>query len=108
MPEKESDIVAAICDYLSLRNHMFWRQNTSPTVNKSNDGWSFRKMPRYARKGVPDIILIRPGGGFVGLEVKTRTGVQSAEQKEFEADCDRMGAEYFIVRSVDEVQDFGL
>jgi hypothetical protein len=67
--ERESDIQTSIYDYLAYRKVFFWRQNTAPTVNKSDDGWSFRRLPKYARRGVPDIIVVQRGR-FIGLEVK--------------------------------------
>jgi hypothetical protein len=81
--ERESDIVSSICEYLAARRHFLWRQNTAPAVQKSADGWQFRRMPKHALKGVPDIILIRsPRGQFVGLEVKRQAGKLSTEQEE--------------------------
>jgi hypothetical protein len=65
----ESEIQSAICDYLFLRKHIFWQQNTLPTVQKSNDGWSFRRMPKYAIRGVADIIVAHVGRPYF-LEVK--------------------------------------
>ena len=65
-------------------------------------------MPKHSKKGVPDIILLRHSTGqFVGLEVKTTEGVQSKEQKEFEKESKAAGAEYYIVRSIDDVQALG-
>jgi hypothetical protein len=108
MKETESQIVSAICDYLAARRHFFWRQNTSPTVNKTADGWSFRRMPKHALKGVPDIILIKPGGRFVGLEVKTETGRVSVDQLAFATNCRIVGGEYHVVRSIDDARALGL
>jgi hypothetical protein len=105
----ESEIVRSICDYLALRKHHFWRQNTAPAVQKSADGWRFRRMPTHALKGVPDIILIKPPHGqFVGLEVKRPEGRLSPEQKAFEAACQAQGGQYHVVRSIAEVQALGL
>jgi hypothetical protein len=107
--ESESDIVRSICDYLALRKHLFWRQNTAPAVQKSAEGWRFRRMPLYALKGVPDIIVIKPPHGqFVGLEVKRQEGRLSPEQKEFEAACQAQGGQYHVVRSIEEVMALGL
>ena len=83
MEQRESEIQSSICDYLAYRKVFFWRQNTAPSVNKSKDGWSFRRMPKHSRRGVPDIIIIE-GGQFIGLEVKRLRTYQSPEQKEFE------------------------
>jgi hypothetical protein len=62
--ERESDIVSAICDYLAARHHFYWRQNIAPTFDSTKG--VFRRMPKHALRGVPDIILIKNGGRFVG------------------------------------------
>jgi len=105
--EKESDIQTAICDYLSLKKYFFWRQNTSPTVQITGDKWHFRRMSKYAMKGIPDIIIIKEGK-FIGLEVKTSVGVISQNQKEFKFGCENAGGEYYIVKSIDDVTKLGL
>ena len=107
MEERESDIVRAICDYLAYRKVFFWRANTAPTVNKSKEGWSFRRMPKHALKGVPDIIVIK-AGQFIGLEVKREKGKLSLDQVEFRLRAEAAGAKYYIVRSIDDVRVLGL
>jgi hypothetical protein len=105
----ESDIIRSICDYLALRKHHFWRQNTAPTVQKSTNRWQYRRMHTHALKGVPDIIVIKPPSGqFVALEVKRPEGRLSVEQKEFEAACQARGGQYHVVHSIEEVQALGL
>lgn len=49
--------------------------------------------------GVSDMILLRPGD-IIFIEMKTETGVQSAEQKKFEALVTGLGFKYIIVRSL--------
>lgn len=95
----ETEAQAAICDYLALRHLFFWRNNNIPVFS---DG-QFRSMPKYARKGIPDIILIK-GGKFIGLEVKAPKGVLSDSQKEFAKDIEANGGYYYVVRSIDDVQ----
>lgn len=97
--ELEKDIQNAICDYLALKKYFFWRQNVIPVMNP--DG-SMRRLPKYVKKGVPDIILIKDGL-FIGLEVKRKNTYQSKEQKDFEADVTEAGGQYYVVRSVDDV-----
>ena len=65
-------------------------------------------MPKHSLKGVPDIILIKEGGQFVGLEVKRSGGRASPEQLEFQRRAHERGAAYCIVRSIDDVQTLGL
>lgn len=105
--EKETDILRAVCDYLQLRKtsqkYLFWRANNIGMY----DGKDYRPLPKYSMLGVPDINLIHRGR-YIGLEVKTKTGVQSDNQKEFQRQCEDAGGQYFIVRSVNDVINIGL
>lgn len=106
-PQLEKEIQLAICDYLALKRLFFWRQNTAPTVQKKDTGWFFRKMPKHARRGVPDIIVVRKGT-VIFLEVKRPGGKLSPDQEDFRADCAREGVQYYVVTSLDDVQKIGL
>ncbi len=103
--ENESGIQSAICDYLALKRHFFWRQNTAPAFDWKSK--QFRRMPKHAMNGVPDIILIHDGL-FVGIEVKSATGRQSPGQVEFENAVKGAGGRYYVVRSVSDVIKIGL
>lgn len=100
----ESDIIAAIGDYLAYKGHFFWRQNTNPIFREGH----FVKMPKYAIRGVPDFILIRLSGIFCGIEVKAEKGRQSPDQKEFERRCKEFGGQYILAYSIDDVIAAGL
>ena len=103
----ESDALRQVCDYLQLRKKkigfMFWRTNNTPIWQEDR----FRAIPKYSMKGVPDVIVIKDGF-FIGLEIKTKAGRQSDHQKEFEKQCKENGAEYYIVRGLDDVIEIGL
>lgn len=105
MPQLEKDIQLAICDYLALKKHFFWRTNTVGMYDPTKK--VFRAMPKYGRSGIPDIILIKDGF-FIGLEVKRPKTYQGEAQKEFEKRCKENGAEYHVVRSIDDVIEIGL
>lgn len=102
----EKEIQLAICDYLAMKHYFFWRQNTSPMFEKSTG--FYRPMPKYSKNGVPDILLIKKGGMFVGLEVKRPKGKLSDVQIIFQEECKKLGAEYHVVTSIDDVQKLGL
>ena len=104
MPSNENIIQDAICQYLTLKRYFFWRSNTTGLYDPKTQG--FRRMPKYAIAGVPDIIIISDGF-FIGLEVKDK-GKQSDNQKAFEENCTKAGGVYAVVRSVDDVIALGL
>lgn len=97
---KETDIQKTICDYLALRNYFFWRSNTTPIFDPTRH--SFRAMPKYAMKGVADILLLEDGI-FYAIEVKSRTGKQSDKQKVFQGLVEKKGGIYILAKSLEEV-----
>lgn len=109
MAVKETAIQAAIITYLGILENQgkiwFTRLNNIPPVNKGADGkMMFRRLPRGAKRGIPDILVITKGK-TIGLEVKTPTGRQSKEQKDVECHFKRHGQEYYVVRSLEEVEN---
>jgi hypothetical protein len=99
--ESETNIQNSICEYLQAKKFFFWRNNNVPIFDAKRN--AYRSMPKYAMKGVADIILLVNGFSYF-LEVKTKTGKQSTEQKKFEKGVKEAGCKYFVVRSIDDVQ----
>jgi hypothetical protein len=92
----------AVCKYLRSMGVMFWRSNNMPTYDPKLG--MYRAMGEFSVKGVPDIICIGEGGIFIGLEIKGTRGVVSADQILFKKRCERLGAQYHIIRDVEEVK----
>jgi len=65
-------------------------------------------MPKYALKGVPDVIVITDGGFVVFLEIKRPGGKLSPEQVVFRDRCKEIGAEYHIISDLDQLKEIGL
>ena len=103
--ESEGKIQLDILKYLRKENVMCWRQGNHALYDTKTN--TYRENP-YAMRGVPDIICILEEGTFCGIEVKTKTGRQSADQKFFEKRCDSRGALYHVVRSLEDVKKLGL
>lgn len=101
----EKEIQLAICDYLAMKKHFFWRQNTNGMYDPTKK--VFRAMPKYSMNGVPDIIVVKDGY-FIGLEVKRKGSKQSQGQKDFEKLCKEAGGEYYVVSSIDDLVEVGL
>ena len=58
------------------------------------------------RVGVADRIVILPGGRVWFVELKTATGRLSPLQQVFAADMRRMGMNYIVIRSKEEVDQW--
>ncbi len=102
----EKDIQREICDYLFSKGVFFWRSNNVPVFAMSGSGFRrFHSMPKYAPKGLPDIICLVKGR-FIGLEVKrpnnpSKTGHEN--QIEMGKKIDKNGGLYKIVFSLNDV-----
>src|SRR3990172_5737136 len=94
----EKDIQREICEWLEKNNYFFWRQNTMPVFAMSGSGTKrFRAMPKYALKGLPDIMVIYEGI-FIGLEVKRPSHINKREEQEITgAKIKANGGQYFVV-----------
>jgi hypothetical protein len=66
---------------------------------KTADGWFFKT----GRPGCPDITLV-VNGKFIGLEVKDVWKKQSEGQKKAEKQIKFAWAEYYVVKSLEEVK----
>jgi len=53
-------------------------------------------------KGASDLVVIFPNGKLCFVELKTNTGTQKPEQKDFESRVSSLGYEYHLIRSLDE------
>jgi hypothetical protein len=104
----ESEIQAAICEYLTFRRRFFVRLNNIAAPYRDTKGeLRFRKMGKYARPGLADILVVKDGRAIF-LEVKREGGKHSPEQVNFGSDAIVAGARYHLVRSVAEVLTIGL
>jgi len=107
----EADIQRKICHYLEKQGYLFWR--FSPETYNAKLGRHIKH--RFVPNGLPDLMLIHPGETkafphhtFIGLEVKGPRGKASAAQVLMQKRFGVANAEYYIVKSVDEVKALGL
>lgn len=56
-------------------------------------------------KGAPDLVVLKDNARCVFLELKTPRGKRSPEQEAFAETIQRLGFEYRLVRSVDDIKD---
>ena len=60
-------------------------------------------------EGTPDLICGFPIGGLcvmLGIEVKTKIGKESEEQKEFGINLERIGGFYSVINSLEQAKEF--
>ncbi len=105
MATPEGQIVNAICDYLALKKRFFYRNNNTPIYDPARK--TFRAMPKYTMRGIPDIICVKDGR-YIGIEVKTDKGTLSEHQHEFGRGLTLAGGDYVVARCIDDVQRPGL
>jgi hypothetical protein len=86
------------------QGYLFSRTNDSPIYDKTQG--AFRALPKYTRRGWPDICLIK-SGVFYGIDVKAEKGKLSAHQQTLGEEIERNGAKYIVARSIDDLQAAG-
>lgn len=101
----EKDIQKACIDYLHmLRNQgklLFVRNNSFAGSFSRPDG--SQGYIRNNMAGSPDLIVFTKGGRNLMLEVKSETGKQSPDQIAWEKAATKLGHNYYIIRSVEEL-----
>ena len=82
----ENDVKRQVKDYLSIKKYYHF-----PILQGLG-----------AKKGIPDIIAIK-NNRVLFLEIKKPGGKQSEYQKQFQADIEGHGGEYYTVKSLDDL-----
>lgn len=102
---KESTIQKGVIKYLqhleNLGHLYFFRSGAGAVKIKGKD-----KKERYfktGKKGCPDITVCYRGG-FYGLEIKSPTGRQTANQKKAQQAIEQARGKYYLIRDVLEVE----
>lgn len=104
-PVSERAIHKAVCDALSLlaRRGVVWFHVANERPTTAREGATLKRMG--VRAGVADFVVVLPGslGPHIGfMELKSKTGRLSAEQKLFRDDVTRLGCLYALPRTVDQ------
>jgi hypothetical protein len=87
----EKDIQRSIMAWLKRGRYVHWRQQAGKYF--------------ATKSGLPDIVVVlAPYGHVLGLEVKSAVGKQRPAQKKFQAQLEKAGGTYQIVRTLDEAK----
>lgn len=90
--EKESDIVRAICDYLTARRVFWWRDASGHTRGRKLNG----------KRGIADVCGIYRGKPLA-IEVKRKDGALSVAQFNWLESFKAAGGVVILATSVDDV-----
>lgn len=111
MSELEVKIQNKICEYLQKKGYFFFRLNNTPVFDqKLNNGYgAYRAQGKWSAPGLADILLVdtEKYGRAVFFEIKSEKGKQSADQRLFEHRCHTTNAEYYLVRSIEDIKKAG-
>ena len=100
----EKEIENLILEYLSYMPGYFWKNQSVGVYDSVRK--QFRKSHnKFHVNGISDILGCLPGGLLVGIEVKTKKGRATENQKAFLEKIDRLGGITFIARSVEDVKE---
>ena len=102
----ERALQKAICEYLTMEwpQLVFWRVDSVGIFDPIRKAYRSNRDP-YKIKGVSDIIGINTLTGlFIAIEVKTKTGRVSPDQKWFIDRINASGGLAFVARSIDDVE----
>ena len=94
----EAILQKAALDWLSTIPGIYFFRSGAGMV-KTEEGRVFKT----GKPGCPDITVCKDGR-FLGLEIKTPTGRQSATQKLAQLQIEEAGGEYHIIKSIDELK----
>ncbi|MBR9701062.1 hypothetical protein GOV11_04310 [Candidatus Woesearchaeota archaeon] len=98
--EKESDIQKAIVQYFKCRGIFCWVNKTQGTYDVAKR--TFRR--NTTMKGIPDILGVMQGGRMLAIEVKSKTGSLTPEQRNFIENANSLGAFSGMCRSVKDAE----
>ena len=106
MKETEAQIQKAILQWGTYKKILMHRINVIGTpVHKKDGSTGYRPSTNAGMADIHATVVVEDIPVAVWLEVKTKTGKQSPKQRQFQEAVEAAGGYYFIVRSIDEVDE---
>jgi hypothetical protein len=103
----EKEIESAVLSYLNVQVGILAFKVNTVGIWDSRIG-AYRRPSTFIIKGTPDVICCMSLKGipiFIGMEIKSPTGIQSEDQVAFQKRLqDRADGFYFLIRSIDDAQ----
>ena len=101
----ERIIQDAVCKYMLLKKYLVVHVNSSVLISEytGQPVRSYTIRNNGASSGFPDVLAISPKRTLL-LEIKSATGRQTDSQKKFEILAKSLGLEYYVIKSIDELE----
>ena len=97
----QADCYLWYCETFPGQRDFLWMQYNTP--KNAVQGAKLKAMGM--RAGVSDLAYLDSSGTMHFIELKTRSGVQSKKQRDWEKSVTERGAKYHLVRSLKEFQE---
>ena len=102
MRQPEAIIQNQIMSYLKFKGIFAWQNKSTGTYDAKAK--RFRKPGLWFLRGTADILGCLPGGRILCIEVKTKRGTLTPEQKSFLQEIRLRGGLSVVARSVTDVE----
>lgn len=101
-PPSEHKIQIALCDYLAIggRKDLYWA--AIPNGGHRHIRQAMRLKAEGVRRGSPDMFFLLPDGKTGWLELKTKRGSLSPDQREFRDKALALGHLWEVVNNIDD------
>lgn len=100
----EEQIQVEVARWLDHRLPPDWRWYHPPNGGWRKKATAGRLKAQGVKPGIPDVVILRPDGSPIYIELKSFGGVLSPAQKDFRDWCNANRQPYFVARSVGEVE----
>lgn len=101
----------AVVRSLKATGFLLWNTDVMDALKffKTKDPMRFAFISHHKNmgytKGQSDLVVVKKGR-FWAVELKTEDGRQSKEQKQFQAECEKQGISYVIIRNFVDLEEF--
>ncbi len=102
MRQPEAIIQNQIMSWLKFKGIFAWQNKSQGTFDPVSK--RFRKPGLWFMRGTADILGCLPDGKILAIEVKTKTGTLTPEQKRFLQEIRLRGGQCLVARSVADVE----
>lgn len=102
--KSEEQIQIEVAAWLDAKLPRDWRWFHCPNGGHRLKAVAGKMKAQGVKAGVPDVIILRPDGPDIWIELKAFAGVMTPSQKDWRAWAESAGRDFYVCRSVEEVE----